>query len=296
MNVVVSGLNGFVGGYLKKYLIDHSFNLIRYNFEYKDNLNSCNPKVVIHLAGKAHDLKKGNSKEYFLINTDLTKVIFDDFLNSDAHTFIFVSSVKAVKDEVDGVLDENVIPSPVTDYGKSKLLAEEYILNLKLNTGKRIIILRPCMIHGPHNKGNLNFLFKFLTWSFFWPLGSFNNKRSFCSIENLSFLIKEIIENPNISSGIYNVADDEPISTNELVILISKILKKKIFILKIPKTLVLCCSRVFDMFNIFLTTEKLQKLTENYIVSNHKIKSIINKELPLKTKEGLIYTLKSFNH
>ena len=128
-----------------------------------------------------------------------------------------MSSVKAVADGVEGVLDESVIPSPVTAYGKSKLAAEEYILSQKLPKGKRVYILRPCMIHGPNNKGNLNLLYHFVKKGIPYPFGSFENKRSFVSIDNLCFVIKELIENKNIPSGVYNISDDQALSTNELV-------------------------------------------------------------------------------
>ena len=87
------------------------------------------------------------------------------------------------------------------------------------------------MIHGPNNKGNLNLLYKIVKRGMPWPLGNFKNQRSFCSIDNLSFIIKELIKNNNVKSGIYNVSDDETISTNELINLISSVLNKKNFIL-----------------------------------------------------------------
>ena len=102
-----------------------------------------------------------------------------------------LSSVKAAADEINGELTEEIIPKPSTHYGKSKLLAEEYILSKVLPPGKRVYIIRPCMIHGPGNKGNLNLLYQLVRKNVPWPLASFDNKRSFCSIENLCFVIKE---------------------------------------------------------------------------------------------------------
>ena len=72
-----------------------------------------------------------------------------------------MSTVKAVADEVKGILSEDEIPNPKTHYGISKRKAEEYLLSKELPLGKRLYILRPCMIHGPGNKGNLNLLFNF---------------------------------------------------------------------------------------------------------------------------------------
>ena len=150
------------------------------------------------------------------------------------------------------------------------------------------------MIHGAGNKGNLNLLYKIVSKGLPWPLGSFENKKSFCSIDNLCFIIKELIENDKIPSGIYNVSDDEPISTNDIIKLIALNNKKKYYIWKIPKFIIFTFSKLGDLLKLPLNTESLNKLTENYIVSNNKILQAINKSLPLGSKEGLIKTFNSF--
>src|ERR1700733_11450963 len=78
------------------------------------------------------------------------------------------------------------------------------------------------MIHGPGNKGNLNLLYKFVKKGIPYPLAGFNNKRSFLSVENLCFVINELINNDCIESGIYNVSDDEALSTNQVVSILAK--------------------------------------------------------------------------
>ena len=138
-----------------------------------------------------------------------------------------MSTVKAVADEVNGILSEEEIPNPKTHYGIAKHQAEEYILSKELPKGKRVYILRPCMIHGPGNKGNLNLLYQLVSKGLPWPLGAFENQRSFLSIENLCFVIKELLENETIPSGVYQVADDESLSTNELIQLLGKSLDKE---------------------------------------------------------------------
>ena len=290
--IFITGASGFVG----KNLLKEFVNMFTFSIFEKEDIFSISEDIVIHLAGKAHDLKNTSSKEeYYLVNTELTKVIFDKFLESKARVFITLSSVKAVADTLDIVLTENHIPNPITHYGKSKLLAEEYILSKKIPQGKRVYILRPCMIHGPRNKGNLNLLYKVVLKGLPWPLGAFENKRSFCSIDNLFFVIHELIQNDMIPSGIYNIADDEAISTNELIRLIAKSQNKFIFIWNTPKYIIKVLSKLGDIFRLPLNSERLDKLTETYIVSNNKIKNAINKPLPISTKNGLIKTFNSFN-
>ena len=290
--IFLTGSSGFVGISFIKYFQSEVVKVSsRSNETYFEDA-----KIIVHLAGKAHDLKKAsNADEYYQVNTELTKEVFDAFLASNAEVFITLSSVKAVADEVDGELTEQNHPNPITHYGKSKLLAEQYILSKEIPEGKRVYILRPCMIHGRGNKGNLNLLYKLGIHNIPWPLGAFENKRSFCSIDNLMFIIKELIEREDISSGVYNIADDEALSTNDVISILAESQNRKANIWKVSKGLIQSLAKLGDVFRLPLTTERLQKLTESYVVSNQKIKSAIGKDLPVSAKDGLLKTFNSFH-
>ena len=301
---IITGNKGFVGTNLTKFLQNKNNKIIGVSrtpngqeIDY-DNLNVSflnGADSIIHLAGKAHDLKKtSDDAAYFEANTELTKRLFDQFLESDCETFIYMSSVKAVADHIDSVLTENVKPNPITVYGKSKLAAEGYILSKKNIKDKRVYILRPCMIHGPNNKGNLNLLYSFISKGIPYPFGKYLNRRSFVSVENLCFIIKELIDNTKIESGIYNIADDVPLSTINLIQVISEALGKPTRILKFPNFFVRLVAKVGDLLPLPINSERLLKLTENYEVSNIKIKKAIQKKLPLSSKEGIKKTITSF--
>jgi nucleoside-diphosphate-sugar epimerase len=293
MSIYLTGSTGFVGKNLISYLGDKVL-VNKYSRGSDINIQE---DIVIHLAGNAHDLKKvASDTDYYLVNTEFTKDVFNAFLASNAIVFIFLSSVKAVADEVKEILTEDFIPNPITHYGKSKLLAEQYILSKPIPIGKRIFILRPCMIHGPGNKGNMNLLYNFVSKGFPWLLGAYQNRRSFCSIDNLCFIINELIENDQIPSGIYNIADDSPLSTNELIKLISESQEKYSLIWNTPKSLIKILFKLGDFLGLSHNTERLDKLTETYIVSNKKIQDAINKPLPLTSEDGLIKTFNSFNN
>jgi nucleoside-diphosphate-sugar epimerase len=293
MSIFITGYSGFVGkSFIANFSDDKSIQWKRGN-----EINIDSASVVIHLAGKAHDLKKtSNPEEYYQVNTELTKTVFDAFLASDAKVFITLSSVKAVADEVDGTLTEEHIPNPITHYGKSKLLLEEYILSKEIPEGKRFYILRPCMIHGPGNKGNLNLLYKFAIKGVPWPLGTFVNKRSFCSIDNLMFIIKELIERADSPSGVYNVSDDEALSTNDVISILAESKNRKAKIWKVSKELIQSLAKLGDLLRLPLTTERLKKLTESFVVSNLKIKKALGKPLPVSAKDGLLKTFNSFQN
>ncbi len=307
MDILTTGINGFVGSNLTAYLhkthklygVDiinkESEEIVHtYRWDQLDTLPAT--EVIIHLAGKAHDTKNiSEEAEYFEVNLGLTQKIFDHFLKSEAQKFIFFSSVKAVADTVEGeILTEEAVPDPKTPYGKSKLAAEQYILSKPIPEDKMVYILRPSMIHGRGNKGNLNLLYQVVTRNIPWPLGAFDNRRSFLSTGNLSFIINQLISN-NIRSGIYNIADDEPLSTNELISLIAASSGRKARIMKMPRKFIGFIAKSGDFLRLPLNSERLKKLTENYVVSNSKIKRALNiRSLPLTAREGMKNTLDSF--
>ena len=295
MNIIITGATGFVGKNLSKFLKEKGHHISPLSLRKAWELDQ-NAEAIIHLAGKAHDTKNTSAeKEYFEINTELTKKLFEEFQKTPAQDFIYFSSVKATADTVEGFLDENHKSNPQTPYGKSKLEAEEFLLSQKLPENKRLFIIRPCMIHGPGNKGNLNLLYKFVQKGIPYPLAAFENKRSFLSIDNLNFLILEMLSNKNVGSGIYNFADDEVLSTNELVKLIANTSGKKEKLWKISSKLISATAKMGDVMKLPLNSERLKKLTENYLVSNQKIKSALGiDKLPVSASEGLEKTIKSF--
>ena len=291
--IYLTGSSGFVGKYFLDFFKRDNVCVSLRGEEFKID----DAGVVIHLAGKAHDVRNTtSSQEYYEVNTELTKKVFDAFLASEAKVFITLSSVKAVADQVEGELTEQHQPNPVTHYGKSKLLAEQYISFKEIPEGKRVYVLRPCLIHGPGNKGNLNLLYKLVSKNIPWPLGAFENKRSFCSIDNLMFIFRELIEREDIPSGIYNVSDDEPLSTNDLIGLIAQSQNRNPKIWNISKKFIEGVASIGDELRLPLNRERLQKLISSYVVSNAKIKIAICKPLPLSSREGLLKTFKSFTN
>lgn len=308
MNILITGVSGFLGSNLVDYfksdssikLYGHSRNRLKTQAIYKNNeielieecsiefLNEAEIDCVVHLAGIAHDLGGNyNDEDYEEVNFRQTCQLFDKFVVSKTKKFIYVSSIKAAIDTADYPVDENVTPSPSTPYGKSKLKAEEYIKSKILQEGKQYFLLRPCMVHGPKNKGNLNLLYKYVKSGLPYPFGGFHNQRSFLSIENFNFVIRNIITQ-KIPSGIYHLADTGYQSTTELVQLIASTLGKKVSIWNIPVGTV---RAIFSLYK----KQLLVKLTESMMVSNEKIETAMQMRLPVSMEEGLRKTVLSFH-
>ena len=160
---------------------------------------------------------------------------------------------------------------------------------------KRTYILRPCMIHGPGNKGNLNLLYGVVKRGIPWPLGAFENKRTFTSIDNVCFIVHGLLTK-EVESGIYHISDDEAVSTNELIEIICSALGKKAHIWRVPRGLMEGIARIGGILHLPLNPERLRKLTENYVSSNAKIKRALGIEkLPVRAKDGLYKTIKAFS-
>ena len=294
MKILITGVHGFVGSNLVKALSqEHTIygldiaspekeGVVK-TYSWADLDAGQVPEVdcIIHLAGKAHDTKNQTEAEsYFKANRDLTIKIFDYFSDHpDIKKFVFFSTAKAAADRVDGVLTEDVIPAPAGPYGESKIAAERYILSSMKNrpgqfAGRGVFIFRPCMIHGPGNKGNLNLLYEVVRKGIPWPLGAFDNRRTFTSADNMCFAVNGVLTK-DVASGIYNMGDDEALSTNELIEIICSCLGKKAHIWRLPKGLMTCVAKIGGWLDLPLNPERLRKLTEDYVSSNAKIKAAL---------------------
>lgn len=312
-HILITGISGFIGSYLKEYLIKESsvkisgssrrrnklkklekeINGIYSNSEVLDNKPSFDSYV--HLSGKVYDLNdRKNIDQYYEANYKMTKKFFDRFVeDKKSKNFIFLSTIHVLTENPKVELDESYIPQPFTPYGKSKFKAENYIQET-CPSEKNYYILRPSMIHGPGNKGNLNLLYKLVSNGIPYPIGAYNNKRSFVSIENLCFIIKEII-NGEVERGLYHIADDDPTYTHDLVKSIADATGKKAKIWNIPPFILKAIAKIGNKVPFFINDHRLNKLTGDFIVSNKKIKQAIGKPLPVRSKDGLDKTIRSLS-
>ena len=202
----------------------------------------------------------------------LTEKIFNA-VQGKTERFVFFSSSKAAADG--------------NAYGRSKLAAEEFL-------GGKAIVLRPAMIHGPGNKGNLNLLWGLAKRGLPWPLAAFENKRSFASVGNVCAAVEALCERG--VNGIYSVADDEMLSTNRLIELIAEACGKRARLWKLPKSLMRAAAKVGDVLHLPLNTERLGKLTEDSFVDNAELKRLLGWEkMPISAEAGMRETLGSFS-
>ena len=279
MKILITGSNGFVGTNLRKYLEGRGHQCVTLDVRNADYdwtelaeipFESCD--AIVHLAGKAHDLKKVASEQsYFDVNVGLTEKIFNASVDKVAR-FVYFSSSKA---SADG-----------NAYGRSKLAAEQFL-------NGRAIVLRPAMIHGPGNKGNLNLLWNIARRGLPWPLAAFENKRSFTSIGNVCAAVEALCERGE--NGIYLIADDEMLSTNRLIELIAEVCGKRAKLWRIPRGVMRFAAKIGDILHLPLNTERIEKLTEDSFVDNSRLKAALGwTQMSVRAEDGMRDTLRYF--
>lgn len=296
--IIIFGSNGFLGTHLKEKLEDEIVGVNIRQQNWKETVPK-SAEVFINCIGKAHDhMGTATVQDFYYANDELVKVLFEKFLKSDAQLFIHISSIAAVEEnERWETITEKSDCRPVSFYGKSKRAAEKFLLNQTIPDGKKIIILRPTMIHGEGDKGNLKLLYAIIARGIPYPLGSYKNSRSFTAADNVAFVIDEIIKQKStVTSGLYNLCDDMPLSTARVIEIIGKVRGKKPHILLIPRFIINTLAKVGDITSLPFNSKRLIKMTSNLVVSNAKIKSALGIErLPISAEDGVEKTIKSFS-
>ncbi len=312
MNVLITGASGFVGQHLLRYLRLHfpsatlyapvrktpgmqpsSVHWIPFREDMQSYFAEYSIEAVIHLLGKAHDTKNTTqAEEYFKVNDAWTRHLYDLFLQSNATKFIFLSTIKAVGDDKTYVQNAKDVSDPQTPYAKSKKQAEDYIRSCPLPQGKAYYILRPTLIYGPGIKGNLATLVKFAKTGIPYPFSSFENKRSYLSINNLNYLFVTLLKG-KYSSFTLNVANRDPISTQEMIELLANEMGKKPSLIKIPTSWIQLAAKMGDLFPFFpFNSEKLKKITSSFVIDPLEMEQTIQLSLPEQTRTTITGILK----
>ncbi len=243
--------------------------------------------AVVHLAGKAHDTRHlSDPSEYEKVNYDLTKTIFDAWNSSNSKSFIFMSTILAVKRETDGKLSEKNEGMPASYYGISKRRAEDYVME---NTpiGRNTYILRPALVYGKGLKGNLAKLLRAVEQGMPLPLGAINEKRSYLYIENLNQIVRNLVTDCP-PGGIYHLADDEEVSLKQLIDQMAQLKDRRAVNIPVPRVILKAIANLGSLIGLPYNNETHSKLTEELLISNDKIKKALHLEkMPFRFNDGL---------
>ncbi|PIS18317.1 MAG: NAD-dependent dehydratase [Zetaproteobacteria bacterium CG12_big_fil_rev_8_21_14_0_65_55_1124] len=301
--VLVTGATGFIGQNLCRLLSEmqvdlHVLGRTRPEFSAKFHvwdMEGCLDSdvlsgidTVFHLAGKAHALEESrqDAREYFRINTEATEELLLACKKSGVKTFVYFSSVKATGDS-EVLTDESCLSESDTPYGQSKRASEKLVL--KGGYVPHPVVIRPSMVYGNTEKGNLPKMIRAVWAGKFPPLPETHNKRSMVHVDDLVRAAILAAEKPEAAGKVYIVTDSEAYSTRQIYEWICEALHKPVPVWNIPFCVMKLFAKLGDMIGLLrgrrfsFDSDALGKLTGSACYSSEKIA----RELGFRAKRNL---------
>ena len=301
MNILITGATGFVGTSLTERVnsVYDKIALVRtQNHVLSENIQQLvaanifavdlpeNIDVIIHLAGRAHILNEQTTdplSEFRKVNVDGTLQLARQALEKKVKRFIFMSSI-GVNGSVtlQQPFTEDAIPQPHADYAVSKLEAEHELKKLFAGSDTELVIIRPPLVYAAHAPGNFARLLKLVTTNLPLPFADTKNKRSFVALENLVDFIQTCIEHPNAANQTFLVADQESISTGELVQYLKEGMGKKARFIYLPQPLMKLGAACIGKSKLY------EQLFESLEVDTSKAQKLLGWIAPLSTQQAML--------
>ena len=262
-NILIIGGSGFVGSRLTENLInDHSVtifdkvsspfypqNTIIGDVRNQEELNKAikNQNTVILLAAEHKDNVRP-VELYYDVNVDGAKNICKAADDLNIKNIVFTSSV-AVYGFVEKDTDESGVFSPFNHYGKSKLEAEKiYDAWFASSSDKKLVTIRPTVVFGVGNRGNVYNLFRQIASGKFLMIGSGENEKSMAYVENIAAFLALTLSFP-AGYHLINYVDKPDFTMNELSTVIYTCLGKQNKVIKVPYIIGICAGYAFDLFS-----------------------------------------------
>ena len=284
MRIAVTGANGFVGRalcpFLEKHLGAELITLTRTPTQSNNqevSFSATDQELIqalkgvdclIHLAARAHT-QNSTVTDFERDNQTLTARILNLCVIAKIPRVIYLSSIKVNGNSTSGRMPYTAddVPQPEDIYGQSKLDCENLLKQQLTHTEIQWVIIRPPLVYGDNNKGNLHTLETLIGKHMPLPFGKLDNRRDLISIENLCNLIALCISHPNAANNIFLASDDISRSTRDIIQLLAN--RKKIPV------------RFFNLPNWVFTLIKpcapqiIERLTGNLQVDITKTKSLL---------------------
>lgn len=307
MKICLIGGSGFIGSCLANLLSNYDFiifdksppqnnsKFLQLDIRNLDDLNK-NLKgfdVVIHLAAEHADNINPKSL-YYDVNLEGTRNILIAMKNNGIKKLIFTSTV-AVYGLNKKYPDENHKIDPFNDYSKSKAMAEDEIVKWA-NNGNSAIVVRPCVVYGPGNRGNIYNLFSQINSGRFMMIGNGNQIKSITFVENIAQFLLQLINYDIDKIEFFNFSDSPSITINQLVKEVSSKLDVRVPKFKIPYLLGLIVGYIFDIISLlvgkklFLSSIRVKKFNSPSHYNSDKAMKIFKNPIP--SEIGLEKTLR----
>ena len=252
-------------------------------------------QVVIHLAARVHVMKETSSDalaEFRKVNVEGTLNLARQAVQAGVSRFIYLSSIKVngeqTSDEMPYTPEDE--PNPVDPYGISKQEAEKALRQLALETGLKVVIIRPPLIYGPSVKANVQSMMRIIDKNVPLPLAAINNKRSLVALDNLIDLILTCIKHPAAVNQTFLVSDGHDLSTPELLKRMAVALGKRAYLLPIPTVLLVSVATMLGKKAI------AQRLCGSLQVDISKSRELLGWQPPLCVDDALDKVAQSYKN
>lgn len=251
--------------------------------------------ATFHLAGRVHALSETKDDEplYHSVNVEGTRNVIEGAGECGVKRFVFFSTVKAAGEGGSSCINETFDSQPETAYGRSKLSAEELVLDYGKHNGMHVACLRLPLVYGPGNKGNLFRMIAAIDRGLFPPLPKMGNRRSMVHVSNVVEAALAAAHNSNANGQRYIVADPDAYATNDLYRMICQALGRKIPRWSIPIGLLGLAASAGDFFGwargkrFFFDSDALEKLVGSAWYSSDKITRELGYKPAMEFRESL---------
>lgn len=186
---------------------------------------------VVHLAGRAHvvaETDRDPLASFRRVNVEGTRRLGEAAARNHVRRLVFLSSIGVTGSATCGQpFTEEDAPAPVEPYAVSKWEAEQCLLRICAHGAPELVIIRPPLVYGPGVKGNLLRLLRLIATGVPLPFASVRNRRSFVGLDNLCGLLMSCAFDPVAAGQLFLAADDETISTPELLRLMARSMERQ---------------------------------------------------------------------
>ena len=251
--------------------------------------------TIIHLAGLTHRMGGGSAPpseaDYDRVNVGGARTVIDEARHSGVARLLFMSSTSAVARHSDVPLTETSEPRPADAYGRSKLRAEAVVGEAGARGDLWTATLRPPMVYGPGNRGNLPRLMQLVRAGVPLPLGAVHNARSVLYIGNLLHAVQCLLARQPVSGSVYFAADANPLSTPQLIRIIGEAVHRPPRLVPVPVWMLRALGRLGDVaaraIAIPFTSQEIIRLTGSLAVDDRRLRADTGYAPPFTTREGV---------